>query len=1066
MTSGAFAVTPASHGAGPLDPGQAAAPGRFKFQLHSAAATAAPADAASPTPRQLDLLADRLPLAPLEPWLARVLPEARLLGMTSADIKVTWLPAAATATTAKATVSAGGQPTPSVAFAGASTGGAGGVDVVRAGAESQTGALAIAGRLDAADLRFSSAALSGDLLELPTAAISIDATIAGSRLSARQFVARAAGLDAEATGDFDLAQLAALGPEQLPQSDAVVTARVDLPTLTRMLPRTLHIRPGVRIDSGDAELTIRSKADDGGRRWTLAASVENLLGHDGARPIRWTQPVEAGIDLAATAAGPQLKRVLLRSPFASISAEGTTAGLEGEVSFNLRDLAAQAGQFVDLSQWRLEGTGQGTFSWRETGPDKFAADAGLDLARIDVRKGDRVVWVDPELHLELQGSGLRLAARPLRIETGTALMRGPRDTLELELLEPVDLTAAHVHDQTRSWFLRIKGEGPLDSWAGRLRPWVAAVPDELAGQATVNARVRASGALVEVAQSQVSLRDFRTRVAGVELLEQRIEAGGDFRWDAARRSIDAQDLTLTSSTVAAKARGVEIRLADGGPPTIRGDIAFRGDLERIAAWAGRVGVPGTLWPRGQGVGRMQLASDAIRASARIELTAEPFTLVRLGGAVVPPAAGVQGPAAGLQPAVAWNEPSLKLGTEVAYTHADDRLQVASLRLDGHTVQLTGTGVVDQLRTARSARGDATLTYDSNELAKLLAAYLGPGVRLSGAAPLRLTAEARLSQPGEPPGASGPNAQFISTAAAPFPGAAPHWSRACHVTAETSVAAASLYGLPIGPAALVANIRDGQIQLHPLDLAVGQGRLTAQPRVILDPAPQALQFAAGPFASNVAVSTEVSEAMLKYGAPILADATRVSGTFSLMTEGVHIPLDNPRLLQSKGRLTMHQLSILPGPGLQDVVALVQRLEMLARGRDNLLGALAQPAPEVRGITMNERTVDVQVVDGRVYHRNLEFLIDDVPVSSFGSVGFDQTVSLVLRVPVQEKWVRGTRELQPLIGQVIEIPVSGTMSRWNVDERAVGAFLGQAAQTAVGGVIENELNKALEGLFKKK
>ena len=42
----------------------------------------------------------------------------------------------------------------------------------------------------------------------------------------------------------------------------------------------------------------------------------------------------------------------------------------------------------------------------------------------------------------------------------------------------------------------------------------------------------------------------------------------------------------------------------------------------------------------------------------------------------------------------------------------------------------------------------------------------------------------------------------------------------------------------------------------------------------------------------------------------------------------------------------------------------------------------------------------------------------------------------------------------------------MSRWNVDERAITNFLGQAAQTAVGGAIENELNKAIEGLFKKK
>jgi translocation and assembly module TamB len=224
-------------------------------------------------------------------------------------------------------------------------------------------------------------------------------------------------------------------------------------------------------------------------------------------------------------------------------------------------------------------------------------------------------------------------------------------------------------------------------------------------------------------------------------------------------------------------------------------------------------------------------------------------------------------------------------------------------------------------------------------------------------------------------------------------------------------------------------------------------------------------------SNVAVSAEVSDAMLKYAAPILANATRISGTFSLFTEGVSVPLEDPKKATAKGRVTMHELSILPGPGLADVVALIQQLERLSRtaGKpENLLGALTgqQPAQPVKGITMKERTIDVQVVDGRVYHRNLEFLVDDVPVTSYGSVGFDQSIALVLSIPVQEKWVRGTPALHGLIGQKIEIPVSGTFTHWNVDQRAVGAFLSQAAQTAVGGALGDELNKALEGLFRRK
>jgi hypothetical protein len=1019
-------------------PPDAATPGRFKFQLR-------PADAGA---TQLDVIADQLPLAPLEPWLARALPGARLRGAASADLRLTQQ--------AGEGIAGPVAPTTAAASPAASAG------------DANAGFVAAAGKLDAADVQFTADALAGDLVELRTASLAIDATLAGTQLTARQWKSHSEWFDVEAVGMFDLAQLAALSAERLPATDATFTARFDLPQLARMLPRTMRLRPGVRIDSGRLEASARSRREDEGRRWSVAAAVENLVGNDGRRAIRWDEAVEAGVDLAEGAAGPQLKRLIVQAPFASLLADGAGGGVEGQLQFDLDQLAAKLGQFVDLSAWQMRGTGAGKFSWRDTGADKFAASASLDFRQIDVRRDGKTVWVDPELHVELQSSGVQRAARPVRVDAAAALMRGPRDAAELELLEPVDLAAP-----ARTWFVRLKGDGPLDSWAGRLRPWVAGIPDELAGQSTVSARLRFSPDAIEVTQSQLSVADFRAQLGGAPIVEPRIEAGGDFRWDAARRAIESRDLQLTSSTVAARARGVDVRLTDSGPPTVRGDVAFRGDLERVAAWAGLVGVPGGLWPRGQGVGRVQLASDADRATAQLTLNAEPFSLVRSL------TAALNGPP--LEPAIAWNEPSLKFATQIDYTHADDRLRLTNLRLDGQTIQLTGSGGVDQLRTAGVARGDMTVTYDAAELAKLLAAYLGPGVRIQGAAPLRLTANGRLvanqNAPAPSPlrGGLGRGAEAgpeFASVSLQSPGASlqppVHWSRRFELAVNTGWSAANLYGLPIGQAALAATVRDGQIQFAPLDLAVGQGRLTAQPRVVLDPAPRAFQLQSGPLITNVAVSPEVSDAMLKYAAPILASATRISGTFSLVTDGVTVPLDDPRKMTTKGQLTMHQLAILPGPGLAEVVTLIQRLEQLSKGRDNLLGALAgaQPPQPVKGITMSQQAIDLQVIDGRVYHRNLQFMIDDVPVTSYGSVGFDQSIALVIRVPVQEKWVRGTPALSGLVGQIIEIPVSGTFTRWKVDERAVGNFLAQAAQTAVSGALGGQIDKALEGLFRPK
>jgi hypothetical protein len=673
--------------------------------------------------------------------------------------------------------------------------------------------------------------------------------------------------------------------------------------------------------------------------------------------------------------------------------------------------------------------------------------------------------------VEVAANGSRASITPVRFETATVTMQGPTDTLTAELLEPVDRT-----DFNQAWFIRLTGSGPLELWAGRLRPWVAGVPEQLAGQSTVTAKLRARDGLLHVVESQVNVQNLRAQVGSTIIEEPQLKAGGDFRWSRVDRALESSDLQFTSSTVAARARGVSVKLAEDGPPTARGEVAFRGDLERLSAWGIVFGAAQEgLRPRGQAVGRLQLTSDANRASANLSLTAEPFQLVNAADG-----------------ALAWNEPRLELATEATYTSGDDRLQLANTRVSGKTIQLTGAGMVEQVRTAGIVRGDLNLAYDAAELANLLTAYLGPGIQIQGSNTARVHAAGRLYA-AAPDSARGPltAANTVSAettwngepSAAPPPGGAggssTHWSRRWNLHTETALASANLYGLPVGAAQVVTDVRDGHVHFTPLNLSVGQGgRISLQPRITLDPLPQVLELAPGQLISNVAISAEVSERMLKYAAPVVAGATRTEGAFSFFLENAQIPLRQPKQGRLAGRLTIHNLAVMPGPMIQSIAALVRQIEAFGKGAQGagqgrlglgLLDGLVQPnqpAQPLKGITMTERAIDIQVVDGRVHHRNLEFLIDDVPVRSSGSVGFDESLALVIEVPIQAKWVGSKPALQPLVGQLIQIPVSGTFSRPNIDERAITGFLGQAAQAAAGGLLGDELNKALDKLLRPK
>ena len=1070
--------------------------GHFKIQLAPSGAVNGAEGGDAPARKELFVVAERLPLAPFEPWLARVIPGARLTGEASPDLQVVWTDAPLAPGSARGSNDQTTQP--AVSNVALPHGGAGGF-----GASSVTAR----GKLGAANLRFTSTALAGDLLELATMASSFHATLEGNRLQANNCTLQGDWLQAELNGEFNLEEIKRLSLKSLPTSDATITARAELPQLTRMLPRTLRLRPGVRVDSGSMEITARSAKTDANREWAVAAILQDLVGTDGQRPIRWTKPFEVVFKAIDADDGPQFQSGLLRSTFATATANGAAGGLEGELQFNLNELAEELGQFQDLSAWKLQGTGAGKFSLRDTGADRFAVSAELDLEQIDVQREGKVVWNDPQVRVEIQAAGSRLDYKPQRIDTASLMMRGPADTLSAELLEPLGMV-----DDDSSWFpklrgdcyLKINGNGPLEQWAGRLRPWVANVPEQLAGQSTISAQLRAAPGLLQVDQSTISVQNFAAKVGQTQINEQGIEAAGDFRWETATRQFASKSYQLSSSSIAFGTRDVSIQFTESGPPLARGDVAFRGDFDRLAAWGDLLGAQsGGVRPRGMFVGRLQLASDAQRATATLNATSEPLQLVNSADG-----------------SLAWNEPKVELATVAAYTSANDQLQLSNVSLICKTVKMEGSGVVEQVRTAGVVRGDVNVTYDAAELARLLTAYLGPNVQITGANQARLQATGQLYAAISPPSQGGAgggisdgsipptgvnqwNVEGPSTAAPPGipssfastqPPASsnlPHWSRRWQLATQTGWTAANVFGLPIGPAQVAASVRDGQAQFTPLELTVGPtGKVSLTPSVLLDANPQMLVLAPGQAITNVAISAEVSDRMLKYAAPIIAGAARTEGSFSFFLNGAQIPLRQPKSGNLDGRLTVHNLAVTPGPMIQNIAALIKQIDALSKNSQNIgqnlsdnlnqglgninqgigsiLGAVNPQKPDavepIKGITMSEKAIDVTIADGRVYHKNLEFLIDDVPVRSNGSVGFDETLNLMIEVPIQQKWVGSKPALQSLVGQVIQIPVSGNFAHPQVDNRAVGNFLAQAAQQAAGGIIGEEINKAFDKILK--
>jgi hypothetical protein len=226
-------------------------------------------------------------------------------------------------------------------------------------------------------------------------------------------------------------------------------------------------------------------------------------------------------------------------------------------------------------------------------------------------------------------------------------------------------------------------------------------------------------------------------------------------------------------------------------------------------------------------------------------------------------------------------------------------------------------------------------------------------------------------------------------------------------------------------------------------------------------------------SNVRISPEVSEAMLKYVAPVLSGATQSEGLFSLQLDGARVPLGEPRRADSGGKLTVHSVRVVPGPLAMQWIGIAQQIEGLTKRRGaagGLLGAGVGDDParqkQVTLLAIRDQQVNFRVIEGRVHHQAMDFQVGDVPLRSQGSVGFDETIALTLQVPIQDAWIAKEPLLAGFRGQSLQVPISGTLSRPQMDPRAIAGLSQQLLQGAAQQAIGGEINKALDKLFKSK
>ncbi|TWT46413.1 hypothetical protein [Botrimarina hoheduenensis] len=827
--------------------------------------------------------------------------------------------------------------------------------------------------------------------------------------------------------------------------------QIDLARLAALAPGVLSVRQGVQIDQG--LITAKFDVARPGNNTTivLEANSEGFVGSSPEGPLAWRTPIKMianatgppAIDTTAPLRGWQLQALDCQSRFLTAGAHGDATEIQGQASFDLAKLATDLGEFLDLGAWRLAGRGDAQFRWRQTETQGVQWSAKGGLKDLLVGAADRPLARERDLVFDVGGAS---SATSLTPSSARGELTAEGDTLRFELLP------AAQANEARSYRGNLTGD--LVTWLRRARLLQTDLPtpEALGLQGRVEASVegqmgttrgRADPIKVVLTDLVVAPTPDPSQPATLVAREPLVELVADAEWDTTTGRVKTREARLQSSTIALSARNLEV--TPGAAESWRGEVSFRGDLARLSRWQAERPQSGDVLADGAIVGKATLRGIPEGTLLKVRATGENLGLTRVAGTNLEDL---------------WREVQLEAQSDALLQpgrRADGTkrmsLELQELRINSPTLTGSVAGRIEDLEQLAGVRVNGGVNYDLERLSPVLWPQLADSVRLVG----RDTARFEISSDDPPAGDQSlpapPGAAGAPSVAAGAPGIERLTGRL-----EAPWQGADLFGLAVGPGKVIATLRAGLLRVDPIDVQIGDtGRLTTQAAARLAPTPRYAEVAPGPLVTQVAISQKVSERVLKYIAPVLADATRADGRFSIALAEARTPLDDPKLSRVRGVLDVHSVQVLPGPSIAEMVSLVRQIRGVVR--DGVEGVAASNERPI--LTMSDRSIEFTMAEGRVYHRGLEFLVGDALVKSEGSVGIDETLDLLLQVPIQEEWIqRRPVLLGGLRGRSIDIPVRGTFKQPQIDRQAFQQISRELLQSAAAGAIDGLLRGLLQ------
>ncbi|MFW6170806.1 MAG: hypothetical protein ACODAD_09980 [Planctomycetota bacterium] len=828
-----------------------------------------------------------------------------------------------------------------------------------------------------------------------------------------------------------------------------VAGQLDLARLATTLPHILHIRQGTVVESGTMTFRLAGQNQEGERDWITRVETSQLAARRDGEQYTWNSPLKITAQATRKSDKWHIEQLACTSSFLSLTGKATATAGSFELQCDLNQLSDQLREFVDLGSVQAAGTMSGRLNWEREDTEGLTIHGTGLLEELELNSDMTGHWHEPRLSVTLAAKGEQSEQEPTVLRTARLALSGQGDRLEMQLLEPVKLPnpngallfGCYVSGQWATWFPRLR---PLLPSAISDNAW------SVAGPIDAELTLRMTTRSIAIEEGSLASNPFTLDSPRLRIDEPAIGLEVKGRWDFADRRLRVPELTFQTRAMAFRMSDLRIN-RDNRNARTTGEVTFRADLDRLhESWH----IPGKQhdWKLSGSVeGQVSVVqpSDTAQTVWRVDLVGLELDRRQLAA-----------PTDNVVPAMnssswvtVWREPVLNLTGSGQYTFSSKTILLDRFKLKSpDKLQLSMHGSMSEPIGACEVDLQGQVTYDLGPLLEHWAPQLTKGVEWSGHDTQPFSLRGPLFQVTPTHAGSGQYAAATASAVGMIPS---QLQGQCGLSWQS----ANLFGLRVGAGAVNAQLERGTMALGVVETPISSGKMRIQSAIHLNHQPPMISLAPGPVLTDVRITTDMCDQWLKYVAPVVAAATRAEGQFSLSLEHTLIPLRQPSAAQVEGTLNVHASRIGPGPLAQELILLANNARSMLQLDLKDFSRLGQDT----WLRFPQQQTKCHVSNQRVYHDQLEFEVGKVKMYTHGSVGFDQSLSLMVRIPLQDQWISGNPQLTALQGQVIEVPVGGTLSEPRVDQRALERLAAKTLRQASGRLIENELNNALQRLM---